>query len=55
MRKTRVSILIVAVPQLLLIANWKIGYSKRLFDVYYGRVTHQLKSTPVYPIVFKFV
>ena len=47
--------LIVAVRQLLLTANWKIGHSKRLFDTYYGRITHQLNSIPVYPIVFKFV
>ena len=48
--KTRVPILILVARQLLLIANWKIGHSKRLFDVYYGEMNHQLKSIPFIPL-----
>ena len=44
MKKTVVPILTLAVRQLLLIANWKIGHSKRLFDVYYGGMTQSIEE-----------
>ena len=52
--KKWVPILIFMAYQLLLIANWKIGLSKPLFDVYYGRMTQLLKSIPLYFIIFKY-
>ena len=39
-----VPILTLAVRQLLLIANWKIGHLKRLFDVYYGGMTQSIEE-----------
>ena len=39
-----VPILTLAVRELLLIANWKIGHSKRLFDVYYEGITQSVEE-----------
>ena len=49
-RGVPILILVARQPTILLIANWKIGNSKRLFDVYYGEMTHQLKSIPFIPL-----
>ena len=43
-KKTVVPILTLAIRQLLLIANWKICHSKRLFDIYYGGMTQSIEE-----------
>ena len=43
-KKTVVPILTLAIRQLLLIANWKICHSKRLFDICYGGMTQSIEE-----------
>ena len=44
MEKAVAPILPLAVCQLIVIANWKIGHSKQLFNVYYGGMIQSIEE-----------